>query len=149
MHDSVLIIEKGKFKGVLPFQIKNNDMISAMIIMPGFKISTEKELKIKMNPLWGVWYIQEILDESNDPAAPKNGTVFSGTKFYQVLSNGYVKITNLDGSGLMQLRIEKFGIIVYYFGFKLDAILIRQSGSLNTEQDRWSAKTSSNYKIRR
>lgn len=145
MHDSVLIIEKGKFKGVLPFQIKNNDMISAMIIMPGFKISTEKELKIKMNPLWGVWHIKEILDDSNDPAAPKKGTVFSGTKFYQVLSNGYVKITNLDGSGLMQLKIENSGLSFTISGSNATQSYL-QNGNLTSNQEKWSATTSSNYK---
>lgn len=145
MHDSVLIIEKGKFKGVLPFQIKNNDMISAMIIMPGFRISTEKELRIKMNPLWGVWYIKEVLDDSNDPAAPKKGTVFSGTKFYQVLSNGYVKITNLDGSGLMQLKIDNSGLSFTISGSN-STQSYSQSGSVSSDQEKWTAQTSSNYK---
>ena len=145
MHDSVLIIEKGKFKGVLPFQIKNNDLIKALIIMPGFKVSTEKELKIKMNPLWGIWYIKEVLEDSNDPAAPKNGTVFTGTKFYQILSTGFVKITNLDGSGLMQLKIENTGL-----SFKISGSNSTQSysqtGNVSTDQEKWSAQTNSQYK---
>ena len=145
MHDSVLIIEKGKFKGVLPFQIKNNDMITAMIIIPGFKVSTEKELKIKMNPLWGEWQITEVLDESNDPAAPKKGTVFTGTKFYQVLSTGYVRITNLDGSGLMQLKIENSGLSFTISGSNATQSYL-QNGNVSTDLEKWSAQTNSTYK---
>lgn len=146
IHDSVLVIEKGKFKGILPFYINNGDKIKAFISMPGFTIYQEKELINKMDPLWGVWEIKEVLEDSNDPAAPVKGTIFSGIKFFRILTNGMIKITNLDGSGLMQLNYERNNL-----SFKISGASSKQSysqqGNVINGQMAWSGQTASTYKV--
>ncbi|PKL85725.1 MAG: hypothetical protein CVV22_06075 [Ignavibacteriae bacterium HGW-Ignavibacteriae-1] len=145
LNDSILYIEHGEFKGVLPFQIKNGDKIKAFLDLPGFVVNAEKETVIKMNPLWGIWYIREVLDSSDDPAAPAKGTVFTGTKFYTVLPNGMVRITNLDGSKLMQLKLENTGLEFLITGSSATQSYY-QAGNLNSNQENWSAYTVSEYK---
>ncbi|MBX3043043.1 MAG: hypothetical protein KIT33_02245 [Candidatus Kapabacteria bacterium] len=145
LHDSILVINHGEFKGVLPFQVKNGDKIKPFLDLPGFMINAEKETIIKMNPLWGIWYIREVLDSSNDPAAPAKGTVFTGIKFYKVLSNGMVRITNLDGSQLMQLKLENTGLHFLITG-NSSTQSYYQAGDLNSNQETWSAYTVSEYR---
>jgi hypothetical protein len=145
LHDSILYIEYGEFEGVLPFQIKNGDKIKAFLDLPGFVVNAEKETVIKMNPLWGIWHIREVLDSSNDPAAPKKGTVFSGTRFYRVLPSGLVRITHLDGSNLMQLKLENTGLDFLITGSS-STDMYYQAGNLNSNQENWSAYTVREYK---
>ena len=145
VQDSILVLEDRKFKGVLPFPIKNGDKLEAFIDMYAFIINCDKEVVVKMDPLWGIWHITEVLESSNDPAAPAKGTVFNGVKFFQILSNGMIKITNLDGTGLMQLNYSRNG-----FNFTISGSNSKQSytqnGSVSNNQDAWSAQTKSTYK---
>jgi hypothetical protein len=145
IQDSVLIVEKGKFKGILPFPVKNGDLVKPFITLPGFTITSEKELKINMDPLWGQWYVREVLDGSNDPAAPKAGTVFDGVKFFTVLKTGMIKITNLDGSGLMQLYHERNGLSFTIYGSNATNSY-NQTGNVANDQESWSGQTKSTYK---
>jgi len=145
LHDSILVIDHGEFKGVLPFQVKNGDKIKAFLDLPGFVVNAEKETVIKMNPLWGIWHIREVLESSNDPAAPKKGTVFSGTRFYRVLSSGLVRITHLDGSNLMQLKLENTGLDFLITGSS-STDTYYQAGNLNSNQENWSAYTVREYR---
>jgi hypothetical protein len=107
VHDSTIVVENGEFKGVLPFPIKNGDKLEAFIDLSSIIINCDKEVIVKMDPIWGQWYMKEVLDASNDPAAPKSGTVFTGVKFFTVLKNGMIKITNIDGSSLQQFNYNR------------------------------------------
>jgi hypothetical protein len=148
IHDSTIVMDDGMygiFKGVLPFTIKNGDKLEAFIDLSSIIINCDKELVIKMDPLWGQWYLKEVLDASNDPAAPKAGTVFTGIKFYTVLKNGMIKITNLDGTGLQQFNYSRNSL-----SFTISGASTKQSysqtGSVDGNQETWSAQTKSNYK---
>ncbi len=148
VHDSTLVFDekmKGTFKGVLPFITKDGDKLEAFIDLSSIVINCDKEVVLKMDPLWGIWYVRETLEESNDPAAPKAGTVFDGTKFFAVLKTGMIKITNLDGSGLMQLNHQRNGLSFIISGSN-STNTYNQTGSVSVDQESWSAQTKSTYK---
>lgn len=148
VHDSTLVFDDqmaGTFKGVLPFVTKDGDKLEAFIDLSSIVINCDKEVVVKMDPLWGQWYVREIIEGSNDPAAPKAGSIFDGVKFFTVLKTGMIKITNLDGSSLMQLNHERNGLSFTISGSNATQTYT-QTGNVSNDQESWSGTTKSTYK---
>jgi len=143
LADSIAICEKGEYRGA-PLEIKKGDKVKAVISFADISIDSD-EIKVEMDPLWGKWEIVEVIQESNDPAAPKKGTEFKGKKNYRITDDGKIVITNFDGSGKS---------VMYYdidnTSFKINAESTKQTylqeGTVNSKYDGWTAATTSTYK---
>jgi len=142
LSDSMAIVEKGVYRGNI-FPIKNGDKIKAEISFGDITILSE-EIKATMDPLWGIWHITEILEDSDDPVAPEKGTEFNGTKFYKVRPDGKIEISNLDGSSKQVLYYARTSST-----FRIYAEVATQSydqnGSIASNQITWTASTESSY----
>ncbi len=142
LSDSIAVVEKGSYRGT-NIPVKNGDKVKASLNIGDITIESE-ELVVKMDPLWGVWHIKEILQDSDDPIAPKNGTEFNGTKFYKIRADGKIEISNLDGSSKSVLYYSRTSS-VYRIYADVGTQSYEQNGSVASNQESWSAQTISKY----
>jgi hypothetical protein len=142
LSDSIAIAEKGFYRGNI-FPIKNGDKIKAEVSIADITIYSE-EIKVKMDPLWGVWQLTDILESSDDPVAPEKGTEFTGTKFYKVRPDGKIEISNLDGSSKSVMYYERTGS-TFRIHAEVETQTYDQRGTIASNQESWTGTTESRY----